>query len=296
MNAKNQTKFTFLMFFAMTLWGLAWTNGKVVNEYTSVPILIFWRFIIGSLTMLPILKFLKVKILPGRDGLRYIVLGGFFMIGYNVFFFLGTRLGLAGAGGILVTTMNPIFTFVYSALLFRQTVLRKDLMGLVLGFIGGSIMLHIWSMSLSDIMQSGNAYFIIASSTWAFVTIVSSRSKNVIHPLTFSLWTYFISAVIISPFAISGSLFEIFTFDLRFWVHFISISVGSMAIGTSIFFIGASHLGSGKASAFIFTVPVTAMGFSMLILNEHLTVNIIFGSLFAMTAVYLITIKKRQSK
>jgi len=292
MNQEKQTKFAFLMLFAMTLWGLAWTNGKVVNEYTSVPILIFWRFIIGSITMIPILKLLKIKILPSKDGLRYIVGGGIFMIGYNVFFFMGTRLGLAGAGGILVTTMNPLFTFVFSALLFRQGVLRKDLLGLVLGFIGGSIMLNIWSMSLSDILKSGNAYFIIASLTWAFVTIISSKSKNVIHPLTFSFWIYFISALIITPFALNEPLFEIFTFDFRFWIHFISISIGSMAIGTSIFFIGAAHLGSGKASAFIFTVPVTAMGFSMLILGEQLTPNIMIGSLFAMTAVYLITIKK----
>ncbi len=276
----------------MALWGLAWTNGKVISGYTAVSVLIFWRFTIGSASMVPFLLILKIPLLPKKQGLPYVIGGACFMIGYNFFFLLGTRIGLPGAGGILVTTLNPIFTFIFTALMFRHSIAKKDLFGLVLGFIGGSIMINIWTKSLSEIMQSGNAFFLFASCTWAFVTIVSSRSKKVMHPLTFSFWAYILSGLISIPFVWDKPILEVFTFDFTFWWHFISLSIGSMAVGTSIFFVGAAELGSSKASGFIFTVPVTAMGFSMLILGERLTLPIAIGSIFTMTAVYLITILK----
>ncbi|MBT88435.1 MAG: hypothetical protein CMG30_02535, partial [Candidatus Marinimicrobia bacterium] len=50
-------------------------------------------------------------------------------------------------------------------------------------------------------------------------------------------------------------------------------------------------LGPQKASAFIFTVPVTAMLFAIIFLKEELTISITIGSLLAMFAVYLINKK-----
>ncbi len=289
---RSPIRFVLLMLFAMSLWGFSWTNAKIVGQYTSVPIIIFWRFLIGWLAMIPILYSLRVPILPKKDSIRFILTGGFFIICYNLFFLFGTRTGLAGAGGILVTTLNPLFTFLYSFLFFRILIQKKDILGLILGFIGGSIMLKVWQITGDDLLKSGNAYFLLASSTWAFVTITSSRSKDVIHPLTFSFWIYLVASIITLPAIFLAPVVEVFSFDMTFWMHMTFLSIGALAVGTSIFFIGATHLGSGKASAFIFTVPVTAMGFSMLFLGEQLTLNVAVGGLFTMTAVYLITVHR----
>ena len=66
---------------------------------------------------------------------------------------------------------------------------------------------------------------------------------------------------------------------------------GAMAFGTTIYFLATRQLGPQKASSFIFTVPVTAMLFAMLFLNEELTITIAIGSILAMFAVYLINKK-----
>ncbi len=280
------------MLLAMVLWGMAWASGKVVGTYSSIPIIVFWRFLLASIAMILILRLMKLPVLPPWKSLIYPLLGGVFILSYNVFFFIGTRKGLAGAGGILVTTLNPIMTFVLSAIIFKESIRQKDMIGLLLGFVGGSIMIHIWTMSLSDIAMSGNAAFLMAAFSWAFVTLVSGRSKNAIHPLTFSFWAYLCVTIVVLPFSLQYPLMDIFTLDSTFWIHFFILSLGALAIGTSIFFIGTAHLGSDKTSAFIFTVPVSAMGFSMIVLGEQLTWNTLSGAVFLMTAVYLISIKK----
>lgn len=295
MEKRSPIWFALLMLFAMSLWGFSWTNAKIVGQYTSVPIIIFWRFLLGWLAMGPLLYFLRIPLLPPRKSLCFIVAGGFCIICYNILFLLGTRTGLAGAGGILVTTLNPLFTFFYSFLLFRVFIQKKDILGLFLGFIGGSIMLEIWHISGEQLLKSGNVYFLLASSTWAFVTIISSRSKDVIHPLTFSFWIYLTASLITIPVAVLEPVANIFSFDMTFWIHLAFLSLGALAVGTSIFFIGATHLGSGKASAFIFTVPITAMGFSMIFLGEQLTPNVVIGGIFTMTAVYLISVRQTSS-
>ena len=65
-----------------------------------------------------------------------------------------------------------------------------------------------------------------------------------------------------------------------------------MAFATTAYFIATSRLGSEKAAAFIFTVPVSAMLFSMLILDEPLRLNVLVGGILSIVAVVLINTAK----
>lgn len=224
-------------------------------------------------------------------GMGYSIIGAVFLSLYNFFFFSGTRIGLPGAGGVLVTTMNPIFTFILTAMIARQQFYRKDMIGLILGFIGGSLILNIWRFSLAEILASGNLYFLLCALSWAFLTITSSRTKAYISTLNFSFWTFIFSALITLPFVVDAPLLEIFHFKGVFWLNLLLVSVGSMAFAMTIYFIGTVRLGSEKASSFIFAVPVSAMGFSMLFLGEKLTLSTGVGSVLAILAVYLINKK-----
>ena len=55
-----------------------------------------------------------------------IIINSIFMVLYNFFYFKGTQIGLAGTGGVLVTTLNPILTSIFSSLLKYDTLPRKD--------------------------------------------------------------------------------------------------------------------------------------------------------------------------
>ncbi len=283
-----------LMILAMAAWGLSWSNAKVLGQYAPATVLIFWRFLISSIAMVPVLFFKGQNLSISKKGFTFAVGGAIFISLYNYLFFVGTHIGSAGIGGVIVPTLNPILTLAGSVVIFRQVFLRKDIYGLLLGLIGGSIVLKVWDFSFDQITNSGNIYFVVASFCWTGLTLTSSRSHRVIQTLTFSFWVYFISAMFYFPFVIQNEWMSVFNMDWIFWLHLISVSIGAMVFGTTVYFIGTTKLGSEKASAFIFTVPVTAILFSMLILKEPLEISTAVGGLLAMTAVYLINKKHPQ--
>ena len=82
---------------------------------------------------------------------------------YNYFYFRGTQLGLAGSGGVIVTTLNPIITSLLAVIIFKDLLKSKDILGALLGLTGGAFIIKIWSVNYVDLIQNGNIHFILAS-------------------------------------------------------------------------------------------------------------------------------------
>jgi drug/metabolite transporter (DMT)-like permease len=276
------------MILAMATWGLSWTNAKVLSDYGPSSVVAFWRFFFSSIAMIPVLWLTGNDFRVTRQGMKYIFPGAVFISLYNIFFFVGTDRGSASMGGIIVPTFNPVITFIISVLLLKQVFSRKDIIGLVLGFTGGVIVLQVWTLSLEQMIANGNMYFICASISWGIMSIISGRSHGHVSTLSFSFWVYTISALIYLGVTWNKDIFLIFTYDWIFWVNMFFLSAGAMVFGTTVYFLATTRLGPEKASAFIFMVPVTALLFSVLLIGERLEVTTMIGGIMTMTAVYLI--------
>ena len=118
-----------LMVLAMTTWGLSWTNAKLLGLYADAPLLSFWRFAIASICFFFIVN-TKISLKINFSSFPLIILNSIFIVMYNYFYFKGTQIGLAGVGGVLVTTMNPILTTIFSSLILQETVSKKGILGL----------------------------------------------------------------------------------------------------------------------------------------------------------------------
>ena len=273
---------------SMTTWGLSWTNAKILGQYTSPTVLMVWRFLLASISIAPIVYWSKNSFKLSPKGLSFVLLNSVFMVSYNYFFFKGTQSGLAGVGGVLVTTLNPILTTLFSGLLFGEVLQKKDWFGLLLGLIAGTLIIQFWSINTRLFFQSGNIYFIMASISWVTVTILTSRARYTTPFISYSFWSYVFSFFFCITFTSIDQFFEVLTFGYIFWINLLFLGIAAMSIGTTIYFYASSELGPKKASAYIFIVPVTALGFAVLILNEPVAITTIFGGLLGIVAVYLI--------
>jgi len=272
----------------MAAWGLSWTNAKVLGAYADPPVIMVWRFIFATLSFAPVVYLTKNTFKISLNNGFHILLGAFFITSYNYLFFKGTQVGLASVGGVLVTTLNPVFTTLISALLLGGYLYRKDIWGLIFGFLGGLIILKFWEIQFDSFFQSGNLYFLLASISWGALTNVTSKGKDAISFMTFTFWCYLFSILLSLGLAKNSDLTVIFSFDWIFWLNMITVSVLAMAFATTTYFKGAVILGPKKVSSFIFTVPVTAILFAMVFLGESLEWSTILGGVLAGFAVYLI--------
>ena len=99
------------MTLAMLFWGLSWASGKILVEYASAYVIAFWRFFFVLLGLLPLLLALRLPLKLDKKLLKWVILASICNVIYSVLYFAGLNYGAAGKGGVLVTTLTPVFTY-----------------------------------------------------------------------------------------------------------------------------------------------------------------------------------------
>ena len=280
------------MVFAMITWGYSWVGAKILGPYGHVSTKIFLRFFFASIALIPILLKYHIPFRIDKKGFIFILWNSISLCSYNYFYFKSTHMGLAGVGGVLVTTLNPILTslFVFS-FLDRSSARLKDFVGLIMGLAGGGIIMRLWEMDIALMISSGNIFYILASCSWVSVTITSQKSKNHIHFLTYSFWSFLSSSLLSLSFCEIESISQTINYDWIYWLNIFLLSIVVMSFANTMYFFASSKIGAVKASSFIFVVPLTAIIFSKIILNEQVLYTTVLGGVLSVIAVYLINRK-----
>ncbi len=284
---KNKNLLYILLFFAMIGWGASWVNAKVLSHYINAYDMIFFRFLITGVCMIPIILIFKKSFKIDLKSFMVAFFASISFIAYMKYYFMGTKYGTASLGGAFVTTLVPIITFLILALLGEKKLKRKDYFALVLGALGVLTMLNIWNSSLKDILVVQNLYFLLASFLWPIFTIISSKSKT-ISPLVFSFYLYMITIVLDGFFLVDFKSIAYESFDFTFWINLLGLSLISSVYSNTIYFIGIEKLGAGSVSSFIFLVPFSAIVLSAIFLKEQISISILIGTIMTIFAVKIL--------
>ena len=289
----SDLKYKYLLVLSMFLWGGGWSALKILTPELSVEIIIFWRFFIMSLSFLPILFFFKKPIVLNKSNLKYITGSSILNIAFMVSSFFGIKYGLAGGGGVIITTLTPIMTFLLVAIIFKKNPQKFQYLGISLGLIGATIMLQISDINL--FLNSSNIYFLLCAIIWASVTILSQYSHKHIHPIHYSFIISFIATIVSLGFGLLNGvdLTAVFEQDSRFWIALIYLSVFGQTIATTIYFMVAGKLGSEVTSSYMFLVPIFALLIAWVILDEPIQIHIVIGGIISLIAITFINKKRK---
>ena len=276
------------MVFAMIFWGASWISTKVLTNYVNEYELVFLRMGICFISMFPLIYFFKLSFKIDLKSFIFILFASVILTLYSLVMFLGVQHGTGSFGGALVTTLIPIITFILIAFLNKKTISLKHSFALILGAFGVLNMLDIWNFNLNEIFSKDNIYFLLAAFLWSILTIITSKATK-INAFVFTFYTYIISSFTLFIFFVDGNIFhKIVDFDFIFWFNMFVITILSTTFATSIYFIGATKLGTKEVSSFIFLVPATALIIGAIFLDEKITSNTIIGTIFTIIAIYIL--------
>ena len=298
MTDKNKNIFSFLLILAMLGWGASWVNVKVLSNYINEFEMVFFRFFITSLTMIPIILFLRKSFLVSLKTLLMAIITSIVFISYMKYFFLGTKFGTASLGGAFVTSMIPIITFLFLVLLGTKKLNKKDIFALSLGAIGVMTILNVWQFNLDEILTIHNLYFIFAALLWPIVTILSSKATGS-SPIDFTFYLYIFTTLFSGVFFVDFDQIHYENFDSIFWINIFVISIIASTFSNTIYFLGIERLGAGEVSNFIFLVPFFAIVLSIIFLGEEVKISIIAGTILTLFSIKIlnnISFRKKKSK
>ena len=281
-----------MMSLSMLTWGVAWSSAKIINLYLPYLELVFLRFVIGFLSILPLLfkfsfDYRNVNIMQWIN--MFIISILFFL--YNICFFIGTDLGDAGRGGVFVTTINPIITFIIISIV-KKEIYYFQLIAILFGFFGGILIIDIYNNSWAELLINGELYFIACAFIWGIMTVLMSEGQQNINSIWYISICYLLTSIICWPFIKWENIYlNINLFNFEFYCH-LFIVCSAMSFGTSIYIYSAPILGSIRVSAFIFSVPFIAIITSYFITNEPFSFNVVLGGIMSIFSIYLINFKK----
>jgi len=294
----NDLLFFIAMLFAMSFWGGAWVSAKKISLAVTPDVIVFLRFFLTFVSFFVLLLFSRrenrYRVSPNK--ILWILIPALFYVLYNRFFFEGIKIGLAGKGGVIVTTLNPLFTFILTITFLKHTVSRLQIFGLCVGLTGGIILLEFWNINYTELVKSGNLYFVTCALTWALVTIMTQYAQKEFDLITYCFYLYGVMTFISFFLTRIESLAALWNQNPVFWAHVLFLSLGAITYSTTVYFYASKKLGSNRASSFTFIVPFTAVSLSWLFLNETPSIYTIAGGLLALLAIYIINFQSFFSK
>jgi drug/metabolite transporter (DMT)-like permease len=281
-------KHELLLVFAMVIWSGSWTSGKLIAASADPNTTLFWRFLFSALALAPMVRVAGESFRVSSRQLTWAALGGLIITGYTFLFFIGLKTGYAGAAGVLVTSLNPIFTYFFTRIFQGQKLNRRDVVGLLFGVSAGIILLELWAVSTEKLLLSGNLLFLFCAMVYAFVTMTTNTATRSMSILVYSFYVNLIGALFVLPLALLHWQQTPAVGDTNYWFNIFYLGVISNAFATTVYFYAVKKLGSARASSYIFIVPATALLIAALYLDEPVRETTLIGGLMALVGVTLL--------
>jgi drug/metabolite transporter (DMT)-like permease len=236
---------------------------------------------------------MKETMSVSKDAFKDLAIAAVLISLYTYLFFKGVSIGKAGAGGVLVTVLNPILTYGITLALAKRRPTRNEFFGLALGLLAGVILLKL-TTEAGEIFRAGNIYYLFAALSWSLLSRFTAKAARYGSSVAFSFWMYGIGTGIMFLFSGLNSTIETVTHgDLTFWGNLFFSATITTSLATTFYFVATSKIGASKASSFIFMVPFSAALGSWIFLGEVIEPHTIIGGILGIAAVYILNKKEK---
>ncbi len=136
----------------------------------------------------------------------------------------------------------------------------------------------------------GETFVLMASLCWAVGANLYRSSIRSISPATLNLIRSTSAALVLLIFVeLLGKSRYFLILDLKSTMYLIVASLIGWALGDTLYFAGLRWIGVSRTVPLAYSYPLFTLPFSVLVLNERLTINIALGSFAIVVAMWLIS-------
>jgi drug/metabolite transporter (DMT)-like permease len=272
---------------AAIFWGLNFAATKYTADFVPQLFIVAFRFIVGGLLLLLVLKILEPQSkLQRRDLLPMMGLGIFGIGAAQTGFTYGVSLTSAASTGLVFTTA-PVWGMLLGFLLGLERPGWKGVLGVVLCILGVGIVFY-GGLSSEDDSLIGDLIILLAAMGVGAYTVLSMPMLERHSPLTVA--TY--------PTLFGGPIVLLLSLPSLPGVEWGSLGVGPWAaMGYSAVFAtafafaawqrGISRIGANRVLVYQYLITLTGVTSGIVFFGEDLSVEKIVGGAVILFGVYL---------
>ena len=285
-----------LMVILITFWGSSFVVVKLVLGEGLSPIAIAtFRFILAGGLFTLAIGFTR-KLNPRYDllvkphdlpAILFLALSGvtlFFTVQYT-----GIQLAGASIAAILVCLLAPLLITSFSALMFKESLTLRQLLGIAVAAFGTTIVVAATATFQGTQFFHGTMILLATPVLWAAYTLVGRKILDRYEPLLVVAYVNALGGLMLIPFSLGENSFhQIVTLSSHEWLGIIYLAVACSFVGYYIWFYVLKRVGA-IASSFLFAEPLVTAVFAAIFVDEKLSTLTIIGGLLIFAGVYLVT-------
>lgn len=280
--------------------GAVFFSGKAIlvkigiSEGASVLTLLNLRMLI-SLPFFVVMAFYQKSAtqnrLTGKDYFTIIFLGisGYYLASY--FDFEGLKY-ISASLERLIVFIYPTLVVVISALVFKTKIELKEVLSILLTYIGIAIAFFADSPVLSSEVVKGALFVFASAFTYAIYLIGSGQMIPKIGAARFTGFAMIVSTCSVIVHSLIMQDFTIVTSG-KIYVIGSMMAILCTVIPAILIATGIKLIGSGKASIIGSIGPVSTIGLAAVFLNETITIFQLLGTVLVICGVLLVSKQKK---
>lgn len=284
-----RTKFIpFIPLIFVLLWSTGFIGAKYGLPYIEPFNMLFIRMLLTLAVFMVLMVFLKSKWPTARQGLHQFVSGSLVHASYLGGVFAAIKLDMpAGVVAILVG-LQPLLTAMISWLWFKQSLVKVQVLGLVLGLVGVSMVLggglDVGSLSFQP---AAIVAAVIALLGISVGTLYQKRFGAGVDLITGSFFQYLATAFWMGLLAFTMETREVvWSLDLVLALGWLVFGLSVSAVLLLMYMIREGE--SARVASYFYLVPPVTVIEAWLLFDEALGVLALIGIGITVLGVYLV--------
>ena len=277
-------------------WGGAFIGGRVAASEMAPAAAALWRYAIATVALVIAVFAIDGGLprLSGREWAAVFLLGFTGVLVFNLCFMYGLARTSASRGA-LIMALNPAFTLLGSAWVFRERLTRNKLLGVAVALAGVVIVLgrgdprHLFNGGIG----TGDLILFGCPLSWAVYALAARHLLGGRSALAVTTYAAIVGTALLAiAAALTGDLASR-PASWQVWVAVAFIGLCGTALAFVWFYDGVLAIGPARTAVFINLVPVFAIALGVLLLGEPLEVSMLVGGAIVIAGVLLINRPER---
>jgi len=207
-----------------------------------------------------------------------------------IFQYYSMKYTSASTGSIIMNT-TVIFMAIFSAIILKEKIGVRKIVGILLAFFGLFITLSKCSLEIFrfDAQELfGDALMIGSAICWAIYSIYSKKILQSYSPMVSTTVVFGLGALYLVPFALLESPLSVIPkITWVGWASILYLSLLSSVFGYVLWNRGLTRMETVKAGMFLYLIPILTTILSYVFLGEEITYATVAGGALVIIGVYL---------